>query len=174
MTSCSGCGLALGWKKYRFQRMWRIPGYYCKECMLELGKDFDKYAKIITPKKPCDLCKVEYYFLQNGPKEHKHKKYCHVCHEAVASGAIPKNPKEIGQQPKKLPLVMMIFAGLGGVMMLMGLIFTMMATGDDASVVNILFGAVTTALGFVLIRKTLRSRSLLLGRQNAVTTEAVK
>lgn len=58
---------------------------------------------------------------------------------------------------------MMIFAGLGGTMMVLGLAFTMLSTGSDASVVNILFGAATTALGFVLLRKTLRSRSLLMG-----------
>ena len=48
-------------------------------------------------------------------------------------------------------------------MMLLGLGFTMMSTGEDANIMNILFGAITTALGFVLIRKTLKSRSLLLG-----------
>lgn len=166
MTHCSGCGITLGWKKYRFQRMWRIPGYYCKTCMMELGKDFDKYGRIVTPTKPCDLCSVEYHFLKHGSGENKHKKYCHVCREAVASGAV--RPKGPGQQPKRLPLVMMIFAGLGGLMMLLGLVFTMMSTGSDANVMNILFGAVTTALGFVLLRRTLRSRSLLIGRGNSV------
>lgn len=140
--------------------------------MLELGKDFDKHARITLPTRPCDLCGVEYHFLKSGPKENRHKRYCHVCHEAVANGVVPD--KKLGVQPKKLPLVMMIFAGLGGLMMVMGLVFTMMSTGENASVVNILFGAVTTALGFVLLRKTLRSRSLLLGRNSSITTDAVK
>lgn len=161
MTHCSGCGTSLGWKKYRFQRMWRIPGYYCKMCMLELGKDFDKYGRITTPTKKCDLCSVDYYFLKPYRKGGSHNSYCNICHEAVSNGAVPE--KGLPPQPKKLPLVMMIFAGLGGFMMIAGLVFTMMSTGSDASVANILFGAITTALGFVLIRKTLKSRSLLLG-----------
>lgn len=163
MTHCGGCGIVLGWKKYRFQRMWRIPGYYCKRCMMELGKDFDKYGKIETPTRKCALCGVDYYFL----KSYKgHRSYCHVCHEAVTSGAVEEEPRarELPRQPRRLPLVMMIFAGLGGLMMLLGLGFTMMSTGEDASILNILFGAVTTALGFVLIRKTLKSRAMLLGR----------
>ena len=49
MTHCSGCGSTLGWKKYKFQRMWRIPGYYCRTCMLELGREFDKHARIVSP-----------------------------------------------------------------------------------------------------------------------------
>lgn len=162
MTHCSGCGTALGWKKYRFQRMWRIPGYYCKECMLELGKDFDRYGRITKPTRKCDLCGVDYYFLRPYRKGSGHHNYCHVCHEAAANGVVPV-AKGLPRQPKKLPLVMMIFAGLGGFMMLAGLLFTMMSTGSDANVASILFGAITTALGFVLVRKTLKSRSMLLG-----------
>jgi len=160
MTHCSGCGAVLGWKKYRFQKMWRIPGYYCKECMLELGGDFDKNGRITLPTRPCELCGVGYYFLKQSGGERK--KYCSVCREAVAAGAVAV-PEKRPAQPKSLPLVMMIFAGLGGTMMVLGLAFTMLSTGSDANVVNILFGAATTALGFVLLRKTLRSRSLLMG-----------
>ena len=180
MTHCSGCGVVLGWKKYKFQRMWRIPGYYCRKCMIDLGRDFDKHAKITLPTLPCALCGVEYYFLKGctkggGGKRHM---YCKVCHEAVSNGAIPARReaeraggggrKELKAPPRNLPVVMMIFAGLGALMMVMGLVFTMMSTGDDANVANILFGSVTTALGFVLLRKTLRSRSLLLGRAAAI------
>ena len=180
MTHCSGCGSTLGWKKYKFQRMWRIPGYYCKSCMLELGREFDKHAKIVSPTRKCDLCGVEYYFLRqysrgsgngSGSGGRVHHNYCQVCFEAVSNGAVPesemsRSSKELPRPPQKLPLVMIIFAGLGGLMMLLGLGFTMMSTGEDANVMNILFGAVTTALGFVLIRKTLKSRNLLLGSSN--------
>lgn len=164
MTHCSGCGITLGWKKYKFQRMWRIKGYYCRLCMLELGKEFDKHARIVSPTRPCDLCGVEYYFMRQYTKGGVHRNYCHVCFEAVSNGAVrADSPKELPRPPQKLPLVMIIFAGLGGLMMLLGLGFTMMSTGEDANIMNILFGAITTALGFVLIRKTLKSRSLLLG-----------
>ena len=178
VAHCSGCGVVLGWKKYKFQRMWRVPGYYCRQCMLELGRDFDRHARITLPTVPCALCGVGYYFLKGctkgGGKRHM---YCKVCHEAVSSGAVPAvrqeaeqaggGQKQLKAPPRNLPLVMMIFAGLGALMMVMGLVFTMMSTGDDANVANILFGSVTTALGFVLLRKTLKSRSLLLGRAAA-------
>lgn len=169
MTHCGGCGITLGWKKYKFQRMWRIPGYYCRPCMLELGKEFDKHAKIVSPTRKCDLCGVDYYFMKPYNKGGVHHNYCHVCYEAVSNGAVPvpaapKTKGELPRPPQKLPLVMIIFAGLGGLMMLLGLGFTMMSTGEDANVTHILFGAITTALGFVLIRKTLKSRNLLLGQ----------
>ena len=175
MTHCSGCGCTLGWKKYKFQRMWRIPGYYCKKCMMELGKEFDRYGKLVSPTKPCDFCSAEYFFLQSAWNGGKQRKYCTVCLEAVKNGVVPEKPdnatkNRIKPQPKQLPLAMMIFAGLGGLMMVMGLLFTMMSTGENANVLNILFGAATTAMGFVLIRRTLKSRNLLIGQKRSMST----
>ncbi len=165
MTNCSGCGKTLSWKKYKFQNMWRIPGYYCKSCMVDLGREFDHHGRITIPTRPCSFCGVEYYYL----KSHNHGRYCSVCLEAVKNGVIPEKPtgkKQTRPPPKQLPLTMMIFAGLGGLMMVMGLMFTMMSTGEDANVINILFGAATTAMGFVLLRRTLKSRSLLMGQRS--------
>ena len=169
MTHCSGCGTTLSWKKYKFQNMWRIPGYYCKSCMVELGKEFDKYGRLTSPTKACSFCGVEYYFLKSGWSGNKQGRYCAVCLEAVKNGVVPEKTQDGKQKPrpapKQLPLAMIIFAGLGGLMMVMGLAFTMMSTGDNANVLNILFGAATTAMGFVLLRRTLKSRNLLLGQR---------
>lgn len=166
MTGCSGCGIVLGFKKYRFQRMWRIPGYYCKDCMLKLGKDFDDHGKVTLPMYACDLCKVQFHFLKSAWQGKKQGHYCVVCHEAITNGVIPDKSKQ--EPPRKLPQVMIIFAGLGVLMMALGLVFTLMvAPGSDSSLLNILFGSATTAMGFVLFKKTVRSRSLLLGRAKA-------
>lgn len=163
MTGCSGCGKTLGFKKFKFHRMWRIPGYYCKECMLKLGQDFDDHARITLPQTQCDLCHVEFYFLKSAWQGKKQGHYCDVCQQAVTSGIIPDKSRQ--QPPQKLPKVMTLFAGLGVLMMGLGLVFTLMvAPGGESSLVNILFGSVTTALGFVLFKKTVRSRSLILGR----------
>lgn len=164
MTGCSGCGKALGFRKYKFHRMWRIPGYYCRDCMLKLGKDFDDHGRITLPTHRCDLCKLEFHFLKSAWQGKKQGNYCDVCYQAVASGIIPdKGQKQI---PQRLPQVMMVFAGLGVLMMGLGLVFTLMASGES-SLLNILFGSVTTALGFVLFKKTVRSRSLILGKARA-------
>lgn len=165
MTGCSGCGKALGFKKYKFHRMWRIPGYYCRDCMLELGKDFDEHGRITVPTHRCDLCKLEFHFLKSAWQGKKQGNYCDVCHQAVTSGVIPANRPQV---PQKLPQVMMVFAGLGVLMMGLGLVFTLLAgAGGETSLVNILFGSITTGLGFVLFKKTVRSRSLILGKARA-------
>ena len=164
MTGCSGCGATLGFKKFKFHRMWRIPGYYCKECMLKLGKDFDDHGRVTLPKYPCDLCHLEFHFLKSAFQGKKQGHYCEVCHQAVASGSIPDTGKGSKTPPQKLPQVLTIFAGLGVLMMALGLVFTLVvAPQSETSLLNIMFGSVTTGLGFVLFRKTVRSRSLLLG-----------
>ncbi len=137
--------------------------------MMELGSEFDKYGRLVSTTSPCTMCGVGYFFLKNIRSQEKRRGYCAVCHEAIKNGAIPPPPadgapkRRLPPPPRRLPLTMMIFAGLGGLMMVMGLIFTMMSTGEDANVLNILFGAATTAMGFMLIRHTLKSRSLLMG-----------
>ena len=47
MASCSGCGVPLGLKKYKFNKFWRIPGSFCKPCMLKIGQDWEKNGKVI-------------------------------------------------------------------------------------------------------------------------------
>lgn len=164
MTSCSGCGIALGFKKYKFKRMWKIPGYYCKECMIKVGQDFDDHGRLTLPYHTCDLCKAEFLFLKSAWQEKKQRHFCHVCHEVVESGGLPS--KESGISPGKLPPSLMILGGLGGLMMILGMIFTLM-TGPEGemSIVNILFGSFTTAAGFLLIRRTIRNKRLLVGQQ---------
>ncbi len=172
MTGCDGCGKILGFKKYKFHRMWRIDGKYCKECMLELGNDFDVHAKVTLPKKHCDLCNVEFYFLKSTWVGKQQKHFCYVCNEAVLNGVIPDKSK--GQSPGKVPQVMMIFAGLGVLMMVLGLVYTIMvAPSGEGNIVNILFGSVTTGMGFVLFKKTMKSRSMILGRVKQ-TTESLQ
>lgn len=170
MASCSGCGCILGYKKYKFHKMWRISGYYCKKCMTVLGKDFDDHGKLTLPQRSCSLCSVELFFPKIITNQGKRNYYCDVCHQAVKNGVIPDKNRAV---PNKLPHVMMMFAGLGVVMMALGLLFTL-SSGGESNLVNILFGSVTTALGFLLFKKTIKSRSLLLGKnriQNNMDTE---
>ena len=56
---------------------------------------------------------------------------------------------------QKLPIPMLIIGALGGLMMILGMVFTLTGTSaGEMSLVNILFGAFTTAAGFMLVRRT--------------------
>ena len=63
-----------------------------------------------------------------------------------------------------MPISMMIFAGLGALMMVLGMVFTLVGTTTgEMDLLNILFGSFTTAAGFMLLRRTLRNRRLIAG-----------
>ena len=162
MASCNGCGEALGFKKYRFNKLWKIRGYYCKACMLRVGDDWEKHGRVTIPMVPCDLCQTEFYFLTPAWQGSKQKHFCGVCYRTAISGILPDKNK--GEAPGKMPYSMMIFAGLGAVMMVLGMVFTLVGTTTgEMDLLNILFGSFTTAAGFMLLRRTLRNRRLIAG-----------
>lgn len=69
---------------------------------------------------------------------------------------------------------MMIFAALGIVMMALGLFYTVsVGSSGQANIVGILFGSTTTALGFILFKRTVKSRSLILGKAEEVRSGSV-
>ena len=162
MVSCNGCGEALGFKKYKFNKMWRIGGSYCKPCMMTVGANWEKYGKVTLPRTPCDLCRVDFFFLKPAWQGEKSKNFCGVCYRTAISGILPDKSK--GEAPGNMPIPMMIFAGLGALMMVLGLLFTVVGTASgEMNLVNILFGSFTTAAGFLLLRRTLRNRRLIAG-----------
>ena len=162
MASCNGCGEALGFKKYRFNKLWKIRGYYCKACMLRVGDDWEKHGRVTIPTVPCDLCQTEFYFLKPAWQGNKQKRFCGVCYRTAISGILPDKNK--GEAPGKMPYSMMIFAGLGALMMVLGMVFTLVGTTTgEMDLLNILFGSFTTAAGFMLLRRTLRNRRLIAG-----------
>jgi|TARA_B100001013_G_scaffold127323_1_gene74166 hypothetical protein len=162
MASCNGCGEAIGFKKYKFNKMWRIGGSYCKPCMMTVGANWEKYGKVTLPRTPCDLCRVDFFFLKPAWQGEKRKNFCGVCYRTAISGILPDKSK--GEAPGNMPIPMMIFAGLGALMMVLGLLFTVVGTASgEMNLVNILFGSFTTAAGFLLLRRTLRNRRLIAG-----------
>ena len=162
MASCSGCGVVLGFKKFKFNKLWRVPGSYCKACMMLIGKDWETHGKITLPQRPCDLCQTEFYFLKIAWQGQKQKHFCGVCHKVAISGILPEKSRK--EMTNKFPIPMLIIGCLGGVLMVLGMIFTLTGGGEAGpNLVNILFGAFTTAAGFLLVRRTINNRRLLLG-----------
>jgi drug/metabolite transporter (DMT)-like permease len=130
--------------------------------MMAVGANWEKYGKVTLPRTPCDLCRVDFFFLKPAWQGEKSKNFCGVCYRTAISGILPDKNK--GEAPGNMPIPMMIFAGLGALMMVLGLLFTVVGTASgEMNLVNILFGSFTTAAGFLLLRRTLRNRRLIAG-----------
>ena len=162
MASCSGCGMVLGFKKYKFKKLWRIGGSFCKPCMMQIGQNWEDHGRVTLPMRPCDMCRTEFYFLHTAWQGKKQKHFCDVCLKVAKSGVLPDPSKK--EMTNKFPIPMLIIGGLGGVLMILGLFFTLLGGGEEGpNMINILFGAFTTGVGFLLIRRTINNRRLLLG-----------
>ena len=106
MASCSGCGVVLGFKKYKFKKLWRIGGSYCKPCMMKVGDNWEKYGKVTLPMRSCDLCQTEFYFLNTAWQGKKQKHFCDVCHKVALTGLLPDKSKK--EMTNKFPIPMLI------------------------------------------------------------------
>jgi len=130
--------------------------------MMRVGEDWEKHGRVTIPMNPCDLCRTEFYFLKPAWQGSKERRFCGVCYRTAISGVLPDKNK--GEAPGKMPVSMMMFAGLGALMMVLGMVFTLVGTSSgEMNLVNLLFGAFTTAAGFMPLRRTLRNRRLIAG-----------
>ena len=132
---------------------------------MKVGENWEAHGKVTLPMRPCDLCQTEFYFLKTAWQGKKQKHFCDVCHKVALSGVLPDRSKK--EMTNKFPIPMLIIGALGGLLMILGLAFTLMGDGsNEPNMVNILFGAATTAVGFLLVRRTINNRRLLLGTGN--------
>ena len=129
---------------------------------MQIGGNWEDHGRVTLPMRPCDLCRTEFYFLHTAWQGKKQKHFCDVCLKVAKSGVLPDPSKK--EMTNKFPIPMLIIGGLGGVLMILGLFFTLLGGGEAGpNMINILFGAFTTGVGFLLIRRTINNRRLLLG-----------
>ena len=129
---------------------------------MQIGANWEDHGRVTLPMRPCDLCRTEFYFLHTAWQGKKQKHFCDVCLKVAKSGVLPDPSKK--EMTNKFPIPMLIIGGLGGVLMILGLFFTLLGGGEEGrNMINILFGAFTTGVGFLLIRRTINNRRLLLG-----------
>ena len=173
MTSCTGCNITLGWKKYNFQKQWRIHGYFCKECMKKIGQDFDEHGKITLPKRKCDSCKQEFFFLTTTWQDKQRHRCCNVCKDldfTVAS----KEPY-LPPVPPNVPLAMAAFAAFGVLLMITGFGYVILvAPQQDSNILHVIIGSCMSGAGFMLARKMVKVRNIILGKNAKVTNEELK
>lgn len=165
MTSCTGCNVTLGWKKYNFQKQWRIHGYFCKGCMEKIGQDFDDNGKITLPKRTCDSCKQEFFFLKTIWQNKQRHRCCHVCKDLDFT-ELPKDDF-LPPVPPRIPIMMAIFASFGVLLMIAGFGYVILvAPQQDSNILHVIIGSCMSGAGFMLARKMVKVRNLVLGKTN--------
>ncbi len=173
MTSCTGCNIALGWKKYNFQKQWRVHGYFCKECMKNIGQDFDDHGKVTLPKRTCDSCKQEFFFLSTTWQNKQRHRCCHVCKDLDFTES--SNDAYLPPVPPRIPMMMAIFAAFGILLMIVGFTYVLLVSPQqDSNILHIIIGSSMTGAGFMLARKMVKIRNVILGKTPQVTNDELK
>ena len=173
MTSCAGCNVPLGWKKYNFQKQWRVHGYFCKECMKKIGQDFDDNGKITIPKRNCDSCKQEFFFLTTTWQDKQRHRCCHVCKDLDFTEA--SKDAFLPPIPPRVPMMMAVFAAFGILLMIVGFGYVLLiAPQQDSNILHIIIGSSMTGGGFMLARKMVKIRNVILGKTQQISNEELK
>lgn len=172
---CDGCGSKLGWKKYKFRGLWKIPGVYCRECMIKLGSNFEESSGglITLPKLRCTLCNNSYYFLKNVKTEKGKEQYCNFCYAIVNSGERSLSNNTVSSanithissntDASKKPLARpSLVTGMTGIMlMISGFIFALFSIGSEGgNLISFIFGTGTSMAGFILFRRFILTNGL--------------
>ena len=175
MTSCTGCNVPLGWKKYNFQKQWHIQGYFCKECMKKIGQDFDDHGRITLPKRSCDSCKQDFFFLTTNWQNKQRHRCCHVCKDLDFTESTLKT-ESYPPIPSRIPTMMAIFAAFGILLMISGFAYVLVvAPQQDSNILHIIIGSSMTGGGFMLARKMVKIRNIILGKTlQKVPSETLK
>jgi hypothetical protein len=131
--------------------------------MKELGQDFDDHGKVTLPKRACDSCKQEFYFLTTKWQNKQRHRCCDGCKDLTVID--PNSDPVLPPIPSRVPIMMALFAGFGILLMIAGLAYVMVvAPQQDSSILHVIIGSCMTGAGFMLARKMVKVRNIVLGK----------
>jgi hypothetical protein len=138
--------------------------------MKKIGQDFDDNGKITLPKRKCDSCKQEFFFLTTTWQDKQRHRCCHVCKDLdfteSSKGAF------LPPVPPNVPLMMAVFAAFGVLLMIVGFAYVLLvAPQQDSNILHIIIGSSMTGGGFMLARKMVKVRNIILGKTQQTPTE---
>jgi hypothetical protein len=141
--------------------------------MKKIGQDFDDNGKITLPKRKCDSCKQEFFFLTTTWQDKQRHRCCHVCKDLdfteSSKGAF------LPPVPPNVPLMMAVFAAFGVLLMIVGFAYVLLvAPQQDSNILHIIIGSSMTGGGFMLARKMVKVRNVILGKAQQISNEELK
>jgi len=131
--------------------------------MEKIGHDFDSHGRVTMPKRKCDSCNVELYFLDSVWHNKKQKHCCQICKD---SGFVERPSGVLPPVPSRIPTMMAMFAAFGILLMLAGFVYVVLiAPQQDSGILHVVIGSSMSGAGFMLARKMVKVRNIVLGKQ---------
>ena len=141
--------------------------------MKKIGQDFDDNGKITIPKRNCDSCKQEFFFLTTTWQDKQRHRCCHVCKDLDFTEA--SKDAFLPPIPPRVPMMMAVFAAFGILLMIVGFGYVLLiAPQQDSNILHIIIGSSMTGGGFMLARKMVKIRNVILGKAQQISNEELK
>jgi hypothetical protein len=137
--------------------------------MEKIGQDFDLHGKITLPKRKCDSCNQEFFFFTTTWQNKQRHRCCHVCKnlDFTESSKVTSLPSI----PSRIPMMMAMFAAFGILLMIGGFAYVMLvAPQQESGILHVIIGSCMSGGGFMLARKMVKVRNLILGKEKSEVT----
>ncbi|KAF6244598.1 hypothetical protein C6989_09465 [Nitrosopumilus sp. b2] len=142
--------------------------------MKKIGHDFDEHGKITLPKRTCDSCHQEFFFLTTTWQNKQRHRCCDVCKDLDSIESSSKTAL-LPSVPSRIPVMMAIFAAFGIMLMIGGFAYVMLvAPQQESSILHVIIGSCMSGAGFMLARKMVKVRNMILGKNSQLTTEELR
>ncbi|MCE2506131.1 MAG: hypothetical protein J4F36_06635 [Nitrosopumilaceae archaeon] len=142
--------------------------------MKKIGHDFDEHGKITLPKRTCDSCHQEFFFLTTIWQNKQRHRCCDVC-KGLDSIESSSKTALLPSVPSRIPVMMAIFAAFGIMLMIGGFAYVMLvAPQQESSILHVIIGSCMSGAGFMLARKMVKVRNMILGKNSQLATEELR
>ncbi|QLH07073.1 hypothetical protein C5F50_08325 [Nitrosopumilus ureiphilus] len=142
--------------------------------MEKIGQDFDDHGKITLPKRKCDSCHQEFFFFTTTWHNKQRHRCCHVCKDLDFTDSTSEAAL-LPPVPSRVPVMMAVFASFGIMLMIGGFAYVMLvAPQQDSSILHVIIGSSMSGAGFMLARKMVKVRNMILGKTPQLTTEELR
>ncbi|PJB97126.1 MAG: hypothetical protein CO079_08300 [Nitrosopumilales archaeon CG_4_9_14_0_8_um_filter_34_10] len=142
--------------------------------MEQIGQDFDDNGKITIPKRTCDSCNQEFFFLTTTWQNKQRHRCCNICKDIDFTKSSSKESL-LPPVPTRVPTMMALFASFGVLLMIAGFAYVIIvAPQQDSGILHIILGSSMSGAGFMLARKMVKIRNIILGKTTVQSMEKLR
>ncbi len=143
--------------------------------MKKIGYDFDEHGKITLPRRACDSCRQEFFFLTTIWQNKKRHRCCNICKDLESVDESTSKDALLRSVPSRIPIMMGMFAAFGIMLMIAGFVYVLLvAPQQESSILHVIIGSCMSGAGFMLARRMVRVRNMILGKNPQPTTESLR
>ena len=132
--------------------------------LIKENSEFNQLTEVFERNIKQILDNWEFFFLNTSWQNKKRHSCCQICKDLDFTESSIKEPR-LPPVPARVPTMMALFAAFGIFLMIAGFAYVMMvAPQQDSSILHVIIGSCMSGAGFMLARKMVKIRNIILGK----------